>query len=85
MQQPRNWKLLQIMKSITQKREKKAILSQEGWNNSPAKSWEEEEENQVRAVGGERIMWQLEDKVKELELQAARDEELKKQFKAEKM
>lgn len=40
--------------------------------------------NQVRAVGEERIIWQLEDKVKELELQAARDEELKKQFNVEK-
>ena len=26
-------------------------------------------------MGGEKIMWQLEDKVKQLELQAARDEE----------
>lgn len=29
-------------------------------------------------------MWQFEDKVKQLELQAARDEELKKQLKVEK-
>lgn len=40
--------------------------------------------NQVRAVGGQRIMWQFEDKVKKLELRAARDEELKKQLKVEK-
>lgn len=44
MQQPEKWKLLQIIKSITEKREKKAILSQEGWNNSPEQGWEEEEE-----------------------------------------
>lgn len=40
---------------------------------------------QVRAVGGVRIMWQLEDKVKQLELQAARGEEPIEQFKVEKM
>lgn len=32
------------MKSMTQKREKKTILNQGGWNNSPEKGWEEEEE-----------------------------------------
>lgn len=41
--------------------------------------------NQVRAVGTKRIMWQLEDTVKQLELQAARAEELIKQFKVENM
>lgn len=71
---------MQIMKSITEKREKKAILSQEG---SRARLGGGGRRNQVRAIAGERIMWQLEDKVKELEVQAARDEELKKQFKVE--
>jgi len=41
--------------------------------------------NQVRAVGGKRIMWQLEEKVKRLKLQEARDEEPTKQLKVEKM
>lgn len=83
MQQPEKWKLLQIMKSITEKREKSHPKPRRVEQQSRARLGGGGG-NQVRAVGEERIIWQLEDKVKELELQAARDEELKKQFNVEK-